>query len=239
MSMQKILIVEDQPKLAQVHKEYVEQSGFDAFVLNDGDKVVSWVRANVPDLVVLDIMLPGQDGLSICKEIRQFSNVPIIMVTAKVEETDKIIGLELGADDYVSKPVGPKELVARIRANIRRSELGQVSKYVTQSYRVEDKDGISIHESKYKATINDKALDLTAIEFQLLMTLVKRPGRIMSREQIMQKIYSDRRIVSDRTIDSHIKKIRKKIADIDPDHEYIHTLYGAGFKYEKEPKKKI
>lgn len=235
--MQKILVVEDQPKLAQVHKEYIEQSGFDAYILNDGLDVIPWVKSNIPDLVVLDIMLPGKDGVTLCREIRQFSNVPIIMVTAKVEETDRIIGLELGADDYVCKPVSPKELVARVRANIRRIELGQTSKYVTQSYRIEDIDGVSIHESKYKASLNGKPLDLTAIEFQLLLTLVRRPGRIMTREQIMQKIYSDRRIVSDKTIDSHIKKIRKKLAEIDPDSEYIHALYGVGFKYEKEAKK--
>lgn len=229
--MQKILVVEDEPKIAALHKDYMEQSGFEAHIVDNGDIVVDWVKENDPDLIILDLMLPGKDGLTVCKEIRSFSMVPIIMVTARVEEIDRIIGLELGADDYVCKPVSPRELVARVRANVRRSGF--------------TKDGgddggepndLVVDESRYKAWLHDKPLDLTAIEFQLLLTLVKQPGRIFSREQIMQKIYSDSRIVSDRTIDSHVKKLRRKLQELDPGVEYIHSLYGVGFKYEKEPK---
>lgn len=239
--MQTVLVVEDEPKLAQLHKEYIEQSGFQSHIIHNGLDVISWIKQNTPSLVVLDLMLPGKDGLTLCKEIRQFSEVPIIMVTARVEEIDRIVGLELGADDYVCKPVSPNELVARIRANVRRSSFSHNTQHITHntthSYRISDiDDGINIHESSYKATLNKQTLDLTAIEFQLLLTLVKRPGRIFSREQIMQHIYSDSRIVSHRTIDSHVKKIRKKLSQVDPKNEYIHALYGVGFKYEKEGK---
>lgn len=235
--MQTILVVEDEPKLAQLHKEYIEQSGFQSHIIHNGLDVIPWIKQNTPNLVVLDLMLPGKDGLTLCKEIRQFSEVPIIMVTARVEEIDRIVGLELGADDYVCKPVSPNELVARIRANVRRSSLTHSSKHLPQGFQTNDiDDGINIHESNYTATLNEQTLDLTAIEFQLLLMLVKRPGRIFSREQIMQHIYSDSRIVSHRTIDSHVKKIRKKLFKVDPKNEYIHALYGVGFKYEKEEK---
>ncbi len=219
-----VLIVEDEPKLASLHQDYLQQSDYSTTVLTDGNSVVPWVKSHAPDLIVLDVMLPGKDGLSICREVRQFSDVPIIMVTARVEEIDRILGLELGADDYVCKPVSPKELVARVRANLRR---------VVSSASPKPKgNGLVIHESMYKAEVNGIDLGLTAIEFQLLLTLMKHPGRIFSRDQLMQSIYSDSRIVSDRTIDSHVKKIRKKIASHSPDLEYIHSLYGVGFKYQ-------
>lgn len=229
--MQKILVVEDEPKIAMLHKDYLEQSGFDVHLIDNGDYVAGWVKANNPDLIVLDLMLFGKDGLTVCKEVRAFSQVPIIMVTARVDEIDRILGLELGADDYVCKPVSPRELVARVRANVRRSEFTKESDSVESA-----SSGLVMDEGKYTAKLHDKPLDLTAIEFQLLLTLVKQPGRIFSREQIMQKIYSDSRIVSDRTIDSHVKKLRRKIHDISPDVEYIHSLYGVGFKFEVESK---
>ncbi len=230
--MQKILVVEDEPKIATLHKDYMEQSGFKAHIIDNGDRVVDWVKQNDPDLIILDLMLPGKDGLTVCREIRGFSMVPIIMVTARIEEIDRILGLELGADDYVCKPVSPRELVARVRANVRRSDF---VKDGTDKDTKKSTD-LVVDESRYKAWLLDKPLELTAIEFQLLLTLVNQPGRIFSREQIMQNIYSDSRIVSDRTIDSHVKKLRRKLQEIDPDTEYIHSLYGVGFKYEKEDK---
>ncbi|WP_086932607.1 response regulator [Agarilytica rhodophyticola] len=221
--MQKILIVEDEIKIAQLHKDYIEQMNFSAHIIDHGDMVIDWVKNNTPDLIVLDIMLPGKDGLSICKEIRQFSNVPIIMVTARIEEIDRILGLELGADDYVCKPVSPKEIVARVRANLRRAEI---------QHQETPKNTIRFDEHQYKAWLLDQPIELTAIEFQLLLSLANQPGRVFSRNQIMQKIYSDSRIVSDKTIDSHVKKIRKKLKQIDPSQEHIHSIYGVGFKYE-------
>jgi len=232
--MQTILIVEDEPKIAQLHADYLGQMNYHTHIIDDGNQVVDWVKTHQPDLIVLDIMLPGKDGLSLCKEIRVFSNVPIIMVTARIEEIDKIVGLELGADDYVCKPVSPKEIVARVRANLRRVELQQASPKPTTPGR-HPTSNISFDETQYKAWLNEKIIELTAIEFQLLLTLAQQPGRVFSRDQIMQKIYSDSRIVSDKTIDSHVKKIRKKLSLLDKDNEHIHSVYGVGFKYELKP----
>lgn len=228
--MQSILVVEDEPKIAQLHKDYLEKSNYQVSLIDNGDLVIEWVKNNTPDLIILDVMLPGKDGLSLCKEIRTFSDVPIIMVTARIEEIDRILGLELGADDYVCKPVSPNEIVARVRANLRRTSISPPN--VTSEDNHSLSSLLHLDESKYKATLLDQALDLTAIEFQLLLTLAKHSGRIFTREQIMQKIYSDSRIVSDRTIDSHVKKIRKKLNTVDSKREYIHSLYGVGFKYE-------
>ena len=229
--MSSILIVEDEIKIAELHRDYLIQAGFEVNIIEHGDQVISWLKANKPDLVVLDVMLPGKDGLTLCREIREFSTVPIIMVTARVDEVDRIVGLEIGADDYVCKPVSPKELVARVRANVRRSVIDE-NKHHSDQDEMQD---IVVDEDKYQASLMGEKLPLTAIEFQLLATLARHQGRIFSREQLMEKIYSDSRIVSDRTIDSHVKKIRKKLQDIDPDHHYIHSLYGVGFKWEKEP----
>jgi two-component system, OmpR family, response regulator BaeR len=219
---EKVLIVEDEPKLAELLSDYLRLSGFDPSCLGDGLAVVPWVRAESPDLILLDLMLPGRDGMEICKEVRTFSNVPIIMVTARVEEIDRLLGLELGADDYVCKPFSPREVVARVKAVLRRS--GSASSIQAQ--------GLTLDEGGYRATLHGKDLDLTAVEFQLLHILAANPGRIYSRDQLMNRIYDDQRIVSDRTIDSHIKKLRKKIDAVDPKAELIHSVYGVGYKFE-------
>ncbi|MFT5350394.1 MAG: two-component system response regulator BaeR [Planctomycetota bacterium] len=217
-----ILIVEDEPQLAAVMSEYLQQSDYATSIIDQGLEAVSAVKEFKPALIVLDVMLPGQDGMSICKDVRSFSNVPIIMVTARVEEIDRLLGLELGADDYVCKPFSPRELVARVKAVLRRTEnSGEPSA-----------TDIKLDEDTYKARINGQYLELTAVEFQLLKKLLSEPGRIFSRNQLMDRIYSDHRIVSDRTIDSHIKKLRKKIAGVDAENEYIHSVYGVGYKYE-------
>jgi two-component system response regulator BaeR len=219
---QTILIVEDEQRLADLHRDYLQQSGYETEWLAEGLPVVHWVKENSPVLILLDLMLPGKDGLEICKEIRSFSNVPIIMVTARVEEIDRLLGLELGADDYICKPFSPREVVARVKTVLRRSK--PQSPYNNQALTV---DG-----ERYLATLLGQKLDLTAVEFQLLNILVKSPGRIFSRDQLMDRIYSDQRIVCDRTIDSHIKKLRKKIAAVAPELELIHSIYGVGYKYE-------
>ena len=222
--MQTILIVEDEPKLAQLHKDYLEQAEYTTHIIGEGTTVVEWVKSNNPDLILLDLMLPGKDGLTICKEVRQFSEVPIIMVTARVEEIDRLLGLELGADDYVCKPFSPREVVARVKVILRRLQR-------SQDVSEPDQDLI-LDESRYKATLKGISLDLTAIEFQLLNLMANDPGRIFSRAQLMDNIYKDHRVVSDRTVDSHIKKLRKKMSEAVRDQEYIHSVYGVGYKFE-------
>lgn len=219
----KILIVEDEEKLAGLLRDYLKQAGFDPFCLGNGAEVVSRVREELPDLILLDLMLPGRDGLDICKEIRTFSSVPIIMITARVEEIDRLLGLELGADDYICKPFSPREVVARVRTVLRRAGGGQTVRA----------SGLVLDETRYLATLNGQDLDLTAVEFKLLQFLAANPGRIYGRQQLMDRIYVDQRIVADRTIDSHIKKLRRKISAVAPDAEIIQSVYGVGYKFEE------
>lgn len=219
----KILIVEDEPRLASLLSDYIAQAGMSPHIIDNGLKVVDWVKEESPDLILLDLMLPGMDGMEICREVRRFSELPIIIVTARVEEIDRLIGLELGADDYICKPFSPREVVARVKAVLRRS-----------SGREEvAKSSLVLDDSRYLATLHDQKLDLTAVEYQLLCVLAKTPGRIYSRDQLMEKIYPDQRIVEDRTIDSHIKKLRKKMAAFSEEGELIHSVYGVGYKFEQ------
>ena len=219
---QTILIVEDEQRLAELHRDYLQQSGYATEWIADGLQVVGWVREHSPALILLDLMLPNQDGLEICKEIRSFSAVPIIMVTARVEEIDRLLGLELGADDYICKPFSPREVVARAKTVLRRCSQEPDP----------GKQPLQLNEDCYQATLHGQKLDLTAVEFQLLNILAARPGRIYSRDQLMDRLYRDQRVVCDRTIDSHIKKLRKKIALVAPQEELIHSIYGVGYKYE-------
>lgn len=218
---QTILIVEDEERLANLHRDYLEQAGFETVCIADGSSVVQWVRQKKPDLILLDLKLPGKDGLDVCKELRTFSSVPIIMVTARVEEIDKLLGLEFGADDYICKPFSPREVLARAKAVLRRSN-GTVLSL----------DILELDAERYLATLQGRTLDLTTVEFQLLKILAEQPGRIFSRDQLMDRIYTDRRIVCDRTIDSHIKKLRRKISTASPELELIQSVYGVGYKYE-------
>lgn len=217
-----ILVVEDEPTLSSILCEYLEDLGFRAEGLDDGAKVVSFVRNTTPDLIVLDLMLPNRDGLSIYREIRTFSEVPIIMATAKVEEIDRLIGLELGADDYICKPYSTRELVVRVKNIVRRHE---TPVFTTQ-------DELVINESFMKVTYHKQPLSLTAAEFKILAFLYKNNGKIYSRDQLIDHIYSDRRVVADRAIDSHIKNVRRKFSDIDPSADFIKTIYGVGYKFD-------
>lgn len=221
----KILIVEDEAKLAKLLADYLKASGFDPFSLANGAEVVPWIREHKPDLVLLDLMLPGRDGMDICREIRTFSQVPIIMVTAKVEEIDRLIGLELGADDYICKPFSPREVVARVKAVLRRAHDGKTIQ----------EHGLVLDEDRYRATLRGHDLGLTAVEFKLLQVLAGNPGRIYGRPQLMERIYPDDRFVSDRTIDGHIKKLRRKLESVDPQTKLIQSVYGVGYKLEPEP----
>jgi len=166
-------------------------------------------------------MLPGKDGITVCKELRQFSNIPIVMVTARIEEVDRLLGLELGADDYICKPFSPREVVARVKAILRR---------VSNNNQSAD-NTIMMNEETLQTSISGHQIELTAIEFRLLHTMVKRPGRIFSRAQLLDNLYDDSRIVSDRTIDSHIKKLRKKIAN-HIEQEVVHSIYSVGYKFQ-------
>ncbi len=219
---QHILIVEDEVKLASVLQDYLAQSGFEVTTLHDGALVQPWLAEHHTNLVLLDLMLPNKSGVEICKDIRKHSQLPVIMITAKVDEIDRLLGLELGADDYICKPFSPREVVARSKAVLRRSE---------GKDKPADR-GLVLDVDTYKATIHGNDLHLTAVEFQLLKVLSDQPGRIFSRSVLVDKIYSDGRVVSDRTIDSHIKKLRKKISAQVPDEELIHSLYAVGYKFE-------
>jgi len=224
MAEDRILIVEDEPKLAELLRDYLVREGYEATVLDRGDAVEPWVRAHGVDLVLLDLMLPGKSGLEVCKGLRTFSDAAIVMVTARVEEIDRLLGLELGADDYICKPFSPREVVARVKAVLRRAK--------RKAAPAPAETPVALEEDALKATIAGHDLDLTAVEFQLLRTLVGQPGRIFSRDQLIDAMYRDARVVSDRTVDSHVKKLRKKIADVLPEREIVHSVYGVGYKYE-------
>ncbi len=232
-----ILIVEDEPKLAQLLADYLAQAGFASHIIGDGQQALDYLKDKqdtaLPDLMILDLMLPSLDGMEICKAVRQFSHMPIVMATAKVEEIDRLLGLELGADDYVCKPYSPKEVVARVKTILRRVQW-QASKHDTNSApnALAAQAGLVLEASQLKAVLNGQTLELTSVEFQLLELLANQPGRIFNRQQLMDKCYQDHRVVSDRTIDSHIKKLRKRIKDKCPDQEFIHSVYGVGYKFE-------
>jgi two-component system response regulator BaeR len=221
---ERLLVVEDEVKLAGLLRDYLVQEGYDVSLLHRGDEVEAWMRTHGADLVLLDLMLPGKNGLEVCKALRASSSeIAIIMVTARVEEIDRLLGLELGADDYICKPFSPREVVARVKAVLRRGRRGAATP---------QEKGLVMDDAGYKATIGGKDVGLTAVEYQLLKVLVSQPGRIYSRDQLMDAMYRDERVVSDRTVDSHVKKIRKKISDVLPDREIIHSVYGVGYKYE-------
>ncbi len=223
MSEKRVLIVEDEAKIAAVLRDYLVSDGCSVEIISDGSAVVAFVRAAPPNLVLLDWMLPGKDGVSICREIRAFSTVPIIMVTARVEEIDRLMGLELGADDYICKPFSPREVLARVRALLRRAHWRDSPAEV---------QALVLDEANYEARLLNKVLPLTPVEFRLLATLYAQPGRVYSRAQLQAQCYLDHRIVSDRTVDSHIKNLRRKFEDLSPGSDPVRSIYGVGYKYE-------
>jgi two-component system, OmpR family, response regulator BaeR len=220
-----ILIVEDEPKVAALLVDYLHAAGYATRVLSNGLDVVPAVRDSPPALVLLDLMLPGRDGLEICRDLRSFTELPIIMATARVEEIDRLLGLELGADDYICKPYSPREVVARIRAVLRR----QARPPTAVGGAV---PGLSIEAEAYRATLEGVVLDLTPVEFRLLETLAAHPGRVFARSRLLEHLYDDHRIVSDRTVDSHIKNLRRKLGDAAPGRDLIQSVYGVGYRLE-------
>lgn len=224
-SERRILIIEDEAALAEIVRDYLIDASMQPSLLADGESAVETILSGRFDLVVLDLMLPVKDGLTICREVRQKSDVPIVMVTAKVEELDRLIGLELGADDYICKPFSPRELVARIKAIFRRVDKSAPKPDEPQERFIVDTE-------RWLATLDGKSVGLTRREFRLLEILHARPGRVFSRSQLLDMAFPDDSDVIDRTIDSHVKNIRNKIkavADWDP----IRSVYGVGYAFDE------
>ena len=217
--MTRILIIEDEEKLASLLADYCRHAGFTASVCLRGAEGLALLQEQGADAVLLDLMLPDGDGLDICKAIRRNSNVPILITSARVDELDRLLGLELGADDYICKPFSPREVIARIKAVLRRLQQPPVSD-----------SGLQLDADRLALIFGGESLSLTTVEFALMQTLADHPGYIRSRQQLMDRIYSDHRIVSDRTIDSHVKKLRQKLAERFPGVQFVDSVYGAGYR---------
>jgi two-component system response regulator BaeR len=218
----RVLIVEDEPKLAKLLEDYLRASGYETDCVDDGRDVVPAVQRHRPDLILLDLMLPGLGGLEVFKAVRAVAEIPIVMVTALVEEVDRLVGLELGADDYICKPYSPREVVARVKAVLRRGPRERDAKA----------GGLAIDESRYEAILDGAILDLTPVEFRLLRTLASRPGRIFPRGELLDSLYADHRVVSDRTVDSHVKNLRRKLGKARAGEDLVRSVYGVGYKLE-------
>ncbi|MCL9773792.1 response regulator [Vibrio methylphosphonaticus] len=224
MNNTQILVVEDEPTLGQIVCEYLQQSGMKTQLISDGLDVIDWVKAHQPDLIILDLMLPHRDGLDIYRELRTFTQVPVIMATARVDEIDRLLGLELGADDYICKPYSVREVVVRVKNVLRRSQQASQTTPVLAA--------LHIDTDKMVATYQQHPLSLTPAEFKLLAFLHDNAGFVYSREQLMNHIYPDNRLVFDRTIDSHIKNLRKKLQHVNSQCDYIKSVYGIGYKFD-------
>ncbi len=223
-----ILIVDDEVNICELIRLYVEKEGYKAVIATDGEQAIEKFKSTNPDIVLLDIMLPKKDGWQVCREIRGFSDAPIIMITAKGETFDKVLGLELGADDYIVKPFEPKELIARIKAVLRRSE----SKTVSDSDSSELVfDGLRIGKETYEIYIDDKKIDMPPKEFELLYFLAKNKNKVYTRDQLLDEIWGYEFFGDSRTVDVHIKRIREKI-DVDDKNWQLKTVWGVGYKFE-------
>jgi DNA-binding response OmpR family regulator len=221
----KILVVDDEPRIVRVLRGYLESAGFQVVAAYDGTEALAAFRHETPDLIILDLMLPEVDGLDVARTIRRESDVPLIMLTARVEEADRLIGLELGADDYVTKPFSPREVVARVRAVLRR--IGG-SEPASRIFTVGD---VTLDLDKRQASVASQSVELTPTEFDLLVALMESPGRVFSRMQLLDKVQGYAYEGYDRTIDAHVKNLRQKLEE-DPKHpHYILTVYGVGYKF--------
>jgi len=226
--MKTILIVDDEPRITQVLRDYLEQAGYTVFSAADGEAALHLARTHTPDLLILDVGLPKRDGLEVTRTLRKTSSVPILMLTARGEEMDKVVGLELGADDYVVKPFSPKELVARVRAMLRRSEANAPTAQLIHAADV------TLDVPRLKVTRGTQTIDLTATEFQLLATLAAQPGRLFTRAQLLDAVQGVAFESYERAIDAHIKNIRRKLEPDPRAPRYILTVYGVGYKFTDE-----
>jgi len=220
--VKKILVVEDELKIARLVRDYLHQAGFAVIEAGDGASALSLARSEKPDMVVLDLGLPEMDGLDVTRRLRQSSSVPIIMLTARSEESDRIVGLELGADDYIVKPFSPKELVARIRAVLRRADATLGGGELIRA------GSVAIDIPKMRVTVGDDEVDLTATEFELLVTLARHPGRIYTRAQLLDALHGVSFESYERSVDAHIKNIRRKIEPDPRRPQLVLTVYGVG-----------
>lgn len=218
----RVLVVEDDRKISELLLAYLRAEGYDAIPVYDGRQAVQELSRNVPDIVILDWMLPGMDGISVCTAVRAFSDVPILMLTARVDELDRLLGLDTGADDYVCKPFAPREVVARVRALLRRAAGALLS--APRPWMVED--------GSFRISWCGQWLPLTRIEFMMFRTMLARPGRAFSREQLLASVHDTQRDISDRAIDTHIKNLRKKVQAVEPGRECIVSVYGVGYRFE-------
>jgi len=218
----RVLVVEDDRKISDLLQNYLRASGYQAEAAYDGRDALRQIERQVPDAVILDWMLPGLDGISVCKAVRAFSDVPILMLTARIDEVDRLLGLDTGADDYVCKPFAPREVIARIRALLRRAE-GRV-KTSTKPWEVDD--------ASFRIGWRGQWLPLTRIEFMMFRLLLSRPGRVYSRDQLLASVHDSQHDISDRAIDTHIKNLRKKVQTIDPKSDCIASVYGVGYRFD-------
>ena len=225
---QRVLVVDDEKKIVDIVKAYLERDGFSVVTAYDGRSAIEAVRRSSPDIIILDLMLPEISGLDVCRELRKESDIPVVMLTARDEITEKIVGLELGADDYITKPFDPKELVARVRAILRRSDSRVIPEKVIKIADIE------ISVEKRSVTRGGKLLDLTPFEFDLLKVMAEHPGRVFSRMKLLDRVQGEAYEAYERTIDSHIKNLRKKIEQNPKKPGHIITVYGVGYKIEGE-----
>jgi len=223
--MKHILVVDDEPRIAEIARDYLERAGFTVSMAGNGADALAYARSRRPDLVVLDLGLPQMDGLDVTRALRKQSNVPIIMLTARVDESDKLIGLELGADDYVTKPFSPKELVARVRAVFRRIDAAPERGDIIRAGEV------TLDKRRMQAAVGKRAIDLTATEFELVATLAAQPGRVFTRAQLLDAIRGVEVDSFDRAIDAHVKNVRRKIEPDPKNPKYVLTVHGVGYKF--------
>ena len=222
---ERILVVDDEPKIVKLAQDYLEKGGFQVVTAVDGPQALAVARRDKPDLIVLDLNLPGMDGLDVCRQLRRESDVPIIMLTARVDETDRLIGLELGADDYIVKPFSPRELVARVRAVLRRVTGGVHQPGIVRTGNLE------IDLQGHRAKLEGQQIRLTPIEFNLLALLAQHPGQTFSRERLIEKLHGYSHDGYDRSIDAHIKNLRRKLEPNPSEPIYILTVYGIGYQF--------
>ena len=221
-ALRRVLVVEDDPKIARLLVDYLHAEGLQAQSVADGLQAVQEVRQAVPAAIILDLMLPGLDGIGVCRAVREFCDVPIVMLTARIDELDRLLGLDTGADDDVCKPFSPRELMARVRALLRRAE-GRLVKR-TPPWTVDD--------NSLRIAWRGRWLALTPLEFRMLRLLLGRPGRVFGRAQLLDGVHVDLRDVSDQAIDSHVKNLRRKIAAVDPGCDCIASVYGVGYRFD-------